>query len=343
MFPKIKGSLVTGGMAVLLYLSGLLLWLTPIPLLFSWKKRGPKVTGAGLLLALILLGGLYLGLIPSVSAYFGWEKAQQYLFWLPGVGLLSGNPWLPAVFGLPYFLFYALMGILLGLWEPREKSATLLVAKVVGLLVLALFLWVFWRSGGVPSTIVRATEGYFTGLLQQMLQAPAEGAPEVRDQLAILQSYGPSIVYYAVRLIPGMILAMAVFVTWLNIVVARRLFWKDLFFGKLGSLQHWQLPFGFVWGLIGVALLLIADIYFLKIGHLKLFAFNAFIVFALVYFFQGLAILAFYNKRWALPPLARLAFYLLFFIFFQPISLILLAIGFFDSWFNFRKLTPRSA
>jgi uncharacterized protein YybS (DUF2232 family) len=160
--------------------------------------------------------------------------------------------------------------------------------------------------------------------------------------MAVLQSYGPTVIYYAVRLIPGMILAMAIFVTWLNIVVSRRIFLKEGFFEKLGSLKQWQVPFGFVWAWIGIALLLVADIYFLKVNYLKLFAFNAFIIFGLIYFFQGLAILAFYNQRWALPPLARLVFYLLFFIFFQPFSLILLAVGFFDSWFNFRKLTPKA-
>lgn len=341
MFPKFKGILATGGLAVLLYLSGLLLWLTPVPLLFAWKKKGPRAAWGGMLFGLILLGVLYLGLVPWVSGQLGWEKAQQYLFWLPGVGVATGNVWLPGAFGLPYYFFYGLMGILLGLWEPRDKTPTLLVAKVVGILSVAVSFWVFWRSGGSLSGLIGSIEGYFQDLLGQMLKTPAEGAPELRDQMAVLQSYGPTLIYYAVRLIPGMILAMAIFVAWLNIIVSRRLFWKDLFFEKLGSLKHWQLPFGFVWALIGVALLLVADIYLFKINYLKLFAFNAFIVFGLIYFLQGLAILAFYNQRWSLPPIVRLVFYLLFFIFFQPFSIILLAVGFFDSWFDFRKITPR--
>lgn len=333
----------TGGLAVLLYLSGLLLWLTPVPFLVTGKKKGPKAAWGGLLLGLILLGVMYLGLVPWLVQHLGWEKAQQFLFWLPGIGLGSGNSRLAGAFGLPYFFFYGLMGTLLALWEPTDKNPTLLVAKVVGILLVAVLLWVFWWSGGALSELIGRAEGYFQGLLGQMLKGPAEGAPEIREQMAVLRTYGPTVIYYAVRLIPGMILAMAIFVTWLNIVVSRRLFWKDSFFENLGSLKQWQLPFGFVWALIGVALLMVADIYLLKINYLKLFALNAFIVFGLIYFFQGLAILAFYNQRWALPPWVRLIFYLLFFIFFQPFSVVLLAIGFFDSWFDFRKLTPRPA
>jgi hypothetical protein len=334
---KIKGVLATGGLAVLLYLSGLLLWLTPVPFLYSFKKRGRETAWAGLFFGLLLLGGLYYGLVTWVSAHFGWEQAQQYLFWLPGIGLAAGDPWLPGGYGLPYFFFYGLMGVLLGRWEDSDKTPTTLVAKVVGVLAVGVACWVLWRSGGSLSSVSSGIEAYFQVLLQQMLKAPTQGAPELQDQMAVLQSYGPAITYYAVRLIPGMILAMAILVAWLNIVVSRRLFWKDLFFEKLGFLKNWRLPFGFVWALIGTALLLIADIYLLKINYLKLFAFNAFIIFGLIYFFQGLAILAFYNQRWALPPLVRLVFYLLFFIFFQPLCFILLAVGFFDSWFDFRK------
>jgi predicted membrane protein DUF2232 len=343
MLPKVKGVLVTGGLAVLLYLSGLLLWLTPIPFLYASKKHGRRAAWGGFFFGLILLALLYFVLISAVSAHFGWEKAQQYLFWLPGVGLAAGNSLLPGAFGLPYFCFYGLMGLLLSIWEPRDKSPTVLVGRVVGILAVGVFLWVFWQSSGSLTSVISGTEAYFQALLRQMLEKPVEGTQEVQEQLAVLQNYGPTVIYYAVRLIPGMILAMAIFVTWLNIVVSRRFFWKDLFFEKLGPLKQWQLPFGFVWALITIALLLIGDIYFLKINYLKLFAINAFIIFGLIYFFQGLAILAFYNQRWSLPPMVRLVFYVLFFVFFQPLSVILLAVGFFDSWFDFRKLTPRPA
>jgi len=342
MSQKIKGAFFSGGLAVLLYLSGLLLWLTPLALLYAYKKKGREVALWGLVCGLILLGGLYFGLIPWVSAKFGVVKAQQYLFWLPGVGVTQGQAMLPGAFGLPYFIFYAGMGLMLGHWEEKVQDITVLVGRVVGALVLGAFLWVLWQSGGSLSTLVGGTENYFQDLLNQMLEAPPEGAPEIQDQLAVLHTYGPSIVYYAVRLIPGMILAMAIFVTWLNIVIARRLFFKDAFFKSLGSLKKWQLPFSFVWALIGTAALMIADIYLIKVDYFKLLALNAFIVFGSIYFFQGLAILAFYSQRWSIAPLLRLVFYLLFFLFFQPVGFILLGIGFFDSWFDFRKLTPKA-
>lgn len=342
MVSRFKGAFSTGGMAVLLFLSGLLLWLTPLPFIYACKKRGKHAAWEGLVLGFLLLGLLYFGILPWVQSNWGWTSVQKYLFWLPGVGLSPDGSWSPGNYGLPYFGFYGMMGVMLGLWEGKERSPTVLLAKVVGLLSVGVLLWVLWQTRGNLGQFVPGTVAYFQDLLDQMVKAPAKEGGEVQDQMAVLRLYGPKIIYYAVRLIPGMILAMTLFVSWLNVVVARRIFIKDAVFAKLGSLKNWQLPFGFVWALIFAAFLLVADLYLFKVNFLKLFALNSFILFGLIYFFQGLAILAFYSKRWALPPLLRLVFYLVFLLFFQPLSMILLGIGFFDSWFNFRKLTTKA-
>jgi len=338
-----KGVLGSGGIAVLLYLSGLLLWLTPIPLIYTYRKRGSQEALVAGGFGLFLLGILYLALLPWVISQFGAEKLGPYFFWLPGVGVAQGATWNPAWFGLPYFAFYGVMAWMLGHWESREKDITLLVGRTLGVLLAGIIIWVLWQTGGALSQVVPETEKYFRALLEQIIQVPKEGGPEVRDQLALFHTYGDRIIYYAVRLIPGMVISMTLFVIWLNVLVARKIFLKDKFFGILGPLKKWQLPFSFVWALIGVASLLIADIYFFKIGYFKILALNVFIVFGLVYTFQGLAILAFFSQKWKIPPLAKLVFYLLFLLFFQPISVLLLGLGFFDSWFDIRKLTPKAA
>ena len=253
-------------------------------------------------------------------------------------------PWGPGAFGYFYYFFYGLMGALLGHWEKSETSITRLVGKISGLLFLAAFLWVLWQSGGALGDFIRETELYFNTLLKDMTTQVAQDADgNLSDQLALIQSYGDQIVYYSVRLIPGMVLATCIFVIWLNIVVARKLFLKDNFFEKIGPLRRWQLPFSFVWATIALTILLFSDIYFLKSGLLKIFTLNLFIIFALTYFFQGLAILAYYGQKWSIPPLVRLLGYLVFLLFFQPVGVLLLALGFFDSWFDFRKLAPKEA
>ncbi|MDX1387014.1 MAG: DUF2232 domain-containing protein, partial [bacterium] len=283
-------------------------------------------------------------LLPWMQQHYGLEKAAQYLFWLPGVAAAPGVPWHAGSFGLAYFVFYGALGWMLGYWEGKETNATHLGAKVVGVLTLVIVLWVLWQTGGNFKLFIQETENYFHTFLTQMTsQVPEDAGSELQDQLALLQTHGDKIVFYTVRLIPGMLMAGVLFIFWLNLLLARKLFIKDQFFKGLGPLKRWQLPFSFVWGLIGLALLLLGDIYFFKVGYFKFLALNLFIPFGLIYFLQGLAILAYYGQRWSIPPLVKLLGYLVFLIFFQPIGVILLGLGFFDSWFDFRKLAPKEA
>jgi uncharacterized protein YybS (DUF2232 family) len=175
-----------------------------------------------------------------------------------------------------------------------------------------------------------------------MVSLPEKTA-EVQQQLILLDTHKESIAYYATRLIPGMVICTAIFVIWLNVVVAQKIFYRDGVFPNLVSLRTWRLPFVYVWILIGVAGLLLLDVYIFKINIFKMAALNVFLIFALIYFFQGLSILAFFSQRWAVSPLIKIGFYVLFFLFFQPLGFLLLAFGFFDSWFDFRKLSSKTA
>ncbi len=343
MNPRVKTAITAGGLTFLLFVSGLLVWLTPMPLLYQYHKngRGPAITS--FVIALLAVAFIYFGVVPWIVATWGKVGSSPLIFWLPGMGSLDGAGLHPGFFGLSYLSFYGLIGIFLGLWEPKEFQVTRLVGKILLILTLLLTIWLAVISGGRLTALFHEAENYFGLLLNQMAgQIPEDATPEIRDQLAILKTHGDTIVYYAVRLIPGMLMAMTLFVVWLNLVVARKLFVKDELFKKLGPLRNWQMPFGFVWLLIGMAVLLLADVYWIQWGLLKILALNFFIVFGLSYFLQGLAILAFYGQKWSIPPLVKLLGYLIFLLFFQPIGVLLLGVGFFDSWFDFRKLTAKS-
>lgn len=342
MDPKIKATVGAGAVTFLLFISGLLVWLTPIPLLFLFHKNGRAAALSALGIAIAAVALVYFGVVPWVVTTWGKGASSSFLFWLPGTGNLNGSTWHPGFFGLSYLSFYGLIGLLLGFWENSERAVTQLVGKVLLVLAGALLVWVAVLSKGHLTSLFTDAEQYFSTMLTQMSeQIPMESTPELRDQLAALKTHGDTIVYYAVRLIPGMLIAISLFIIWLNVVVARKLFVKDAFFKRLGPLKNWQLPFEFVWLLIGLSALLIADIYLLNIKFFELLALNCYMVFALCYFLQGLAIVAFYGQKWSLPPLVRLIGYLIFLLFFQPIGILLLALGFFDSWFDFRRLTAK--
>lgn len=347
MTQQLKGILGSGFFGILLFFSGLFIWLTPVPILYRYHQNGRGAALGAVAVSMFGLAALYFALVPWVVSSWGHEQALKYLFWIPGLFAVEGGKWLPSSFGLSYFLFYATVGFTLGIWERREVNTTRLVARVLAVLLVGVLFWLFIESGAKFGSYLAQSEQYLTALFEKMTQSP-EGAAIDSDQQAFIKMHGQDIIYYAVRLIPGMFLAMSIFVIWLNMVVCRRLFVKTKtlrypFFARLGEFKDWQLPFGFVWALIGFVSLLLADLYFFKVAYLKFIALNALIIFALIYFFQGLAILSFYGKRFKLPPLVKLLFYIVFLLFFQPIALVLLGFGFFDSWFNFRKLALKSA
>lgn len=341
-FFKTKTTLWLGFLSLLLYLSGFLIWLTPLPLIYAYRKQDRALGLSAMVLAALGLWLLYQVIIPMVVGHFDNKEPSQIFSWMPGMSYGEDSSWNPVWFGVSYYLFYAAMGIMLGEWGDRAKNMTLLVGRTLLYLCIGFFFWVLWQAKGGVGDLIGEIENYFSLLIDQMTSTQGNNS-EVQQQLAIIQNYKESIIYYTVRLMPAMIVCMTIVVIWLNVLVAKKLFFKEMLFRNIGSLKEWRLPFVCIWALIATAFLLLLDIYFLHIELFKILALNAFLVFGLMYFFQGLSILVFFSQRWLVSPLIKTIFYILFFIFFQPIGILLLAFGFFDSWFDFRKLAPKAA
>jgi uncharacterized protein YybS (DUF2232 family) len=56
-----------------------------------------------------------------------------------------------------------------------------------------------------------------------------------------------------------------------------------------------------------------------------------------IYFFQGMAIVAYFFRKKQVPRMARMVLYGLIAIQ-QVVMLAVVGVGFFDTWFNFRKI-----
>jgi uncharacterized protein YybS (DUF2232 family) len=69
----------------------------------------------------------------------------------------------------------------------------------------------------------------------------------------------------------------------------------------------------------------------------KLFGINGLLILMTIYFFQGIAIISFYFEKKRFPRLLRIVLYSLIALQ-QIVLLIVVGLGFFDMWLNFRKL-----
>jgi hypothetical protein len=101
--------------------------------------------------------------------------------------------------------------------------------------------------------------------------------------------------------------------------------------------QIWRAPHHLIWVLIvsGFAM-------FLPVREISILSRNVFGVMLACYFCQGLAIVNYYLQRFGLPRGLRIASYLLIAVQ-QIVAALVLALGIFDFWGDFRRLEPRPA
>jgi len=157
------------------------------------------------------------------------------------------------------------------------------------------------------------------------------GVPE--QSLDLIAKSLDQIHYVMVRTIPALIFCGALLVAWASLLFARpMIIRRTLFFPDFGSLMLWKAPDHLVWGVIGCgASLLLPD------GLVYIIGLNGLIIIMAVYFFQGIAIVAFYFNKIGLPRIIRGILYSLIAIQ-HLILLVIIGLGFFDMWLNFRRL-----
>ena len=139
-----------------------------------------------------------------------------------------------------------------------------------------------------------------------------------------------------IRIIPSLVAVSTLFAAWTSILLAKPLLLRrSLFYPDFGPLNLWQAPEILVWGVIGCGAAL-----FLPSTDIKIIALNGLLVLMTVYFFQGIAIVSYFFSKKGIPRIFRVFMYALIAIQ-QLILLAVIGLGFFDMWFNFRKLNTQ--
>jgi uncharacterized protein YybS (DUF2232 family) len=102
------------------------------------------------------------------------------------------------------------------------------------------------------------------------------------------------------------------------------------------DLREWNAPEPLVWGLIACGFsLLIPGLEFFQTA-----AINILLVIAACYFFQGLAVVAYFFHKGRVPYFLRMVTYVLI-IFQQIFTLLIVGLGLFDLWGDFRRLKKK--
>jgi uncharacterized protein YybS (DUF2232 family) len=147
-----------------------------------------------------------------------------------------------------------------------------------------------------------------------------------------------SIVEATLRLSPALAAITAAITVLLNLGVFWRISGRQQRIGYMlfNDLVRWSAPDWLIWVLLTTGFGL-----FIPVDALSTIALDLFVCAAVVYFCQGLAIMAFYFKALGMPSLARGLIYFVTIV--QPVlAALVCAVGIFDLWIDFRRLKPPS-
>ena len=284
-----------------------------------------------------LVGIIATLLIPLPALYLRW-KAGRWRAVLIGITVwfFYGVITMESV-SLPILMVLAtptLLGILLGEFLLAGYPVGRCIAfSSIGCLVALFAVMLTWSTGMDGVSFWES----FRGQLQMNMEAafeaygsmgliPAEKIPEYREMAG-------SLAESIFRIFPSLFVLGFVVMAWITLMIARKIDpLKGLFSKGWENLKEWQAPDLLVWVLVGAGCMLLVS------GPVsKAVGMNLLLVVLLVYFFQGLSIVAFFFDRKQIPRLVR-GFAYAFIVLQEVATLLVVGLGVFDVWFNVRRI-----
>jgi uncharacterized protein YybS (DUF2232 family) len=299
-------ALAAGGAVVLFaapwvipFVGPLATFFAPLPLGLLYQLKGPKAGRLGLLLA--ALGAF---ILTQFSAPLG---GGYYLLYFFAMALVMGEA---ICLGFPED------------WTVGGSAGASVVAVGILLMIGAMI------SDQGPWQIWQTQWSFELQMVKALYQDAGLDEASMKQLSLALEQFGKLIFHLA----PGILASASLLVAWMNFLLIRRLGRRALAGMKVGDLTLYRSPEKLVWPLIvSAGLMVFTD------GWLFWAGANLILVLGVVYFFQGMAVVAFWLKKKNAPPLLKTAIYVLVAVEFF-LAILLAAVGLFDMWFNLRRL-----
>lgn len=287
------------------------------------------------------LGVILLPFVAQPVLWFGFKFGIGGGLTVLGVALLLFMILAGQEIAFIYGLFAVMAGLLLALLG-RLRVIEYLVVSISGVMLtmaagLSLY---FYGSWAMMYADLR------TSLTQQLESAVRvqEKMGLSQESLELLKEQAPQIIEMMLRLLPALLFLSFALVVLINILyVGRRFPEQREHWFSLPFLREWKTPEPLVWGLIASGFVLFVP----GFAGLRALAMNVLVVIGACYFAQGLAVIAFFFHKNNVPRFLRGLTYVLI-IFQQIFTLLVVGLGLFDLWGDFRrlgknKLTPSQA
>jgi uncharacterized protein YybS (DUF2232 family) len=233
--------------------------------------------------------------------------------------------------GYVYSIFVLLSGLLF-LLLGRIRVLETLVLGISTVVFTAFSLMLFLLYGSWRAIYSDVSQGLNSSLMSAVEMHEKMGFPQ--ESIAVLKERAPEIATMILHLLPAAAFVTLGLIVLFNVVLlCRRFPEKRPHWVALVNLREWKAPEFLVWGVIvsGFA------VFIPGLESVKALAANLLLVFGACYFFQGLAIIAFYFDKNNVPRFVRGVVYL-FIVFQQIFTVIVVGLGLFDLWIDFRRL-----
>jgi len=280
-----------------------------------------------------VLGFFCTVIIPLPTMFCRAKHGRTIGMVVPAVALLALVPLLGGIsIDLLYFFELVFCGfILYELFVLRLSVEKTVVLSCAVTLAVGLFI-VLVYSSTTTAGFVQLVSDYVRRNLEASLRLYVSMGVPV-DTIRPIEDALDGIQYVLVRIVPALAVSAALFLSWTSLLLARPLLRRHrLYYPDFGRLNLWKAPESLVWSVIGCGLMLIIPEH-----TVKLFGINGLLILMTIYFFQGIAIISFYFEKKRFPRPLRFILYSLIALQ-QIVLLIVVGLGFFDMWLDFRKL-----
>jgi len=234
-------------------------------------------------------------------------------------------------FNVIFFFELLLLGFVLSeLFELNLSVEKTIIYTCVVVLLSGLILLFFLSNISNLGLIALISEYVAKNLELTMELYKKMGMPE--ENLRLISDSLEQIQFVLVGIIPALAIASSLIVVWTNLLIIKPILKsKNLFYPEFGRLNQWKAPEFLVWFAIACGILLL-----MPNQLVKLIGLNGILVMMVVYFFQGIAVVSFFFEAKRFPRMLRILFYGIIFLQ-QLILLLVIGLGFFDIWLDFRK------
>jgi uncharacterized protein YybS (DUF2232 family) len=273
--------------------------LTPLPIIYYYSKTG-RIQGFAIFL-------ISLFLVASVLTFSG------------------------SIANLPFLFITGFLGLFLSEIFRRNYSIERTVVYPVTAILMLWCSFIVLQSLSAGEEPWHLVEDYIGRNIQESIQFYAQ-LDIPAEQIDLLKDNFKQITNFLANIFPSLVLVSASFIVWLNILAAREIFQRTgMWYPDFGDLSRWKAPEGLIWLLIAAGGMLLVPVSLARIVSL-----NLVIVCLFAYLLQGLSIISFLFKTKNVHRSFRILCYFLIFVQ-QYIILLLVAVGVFDLWVDFRK------